>query len=226
MLAFSRSSVAFALAIALNSVLSTASPTSSSISARGVSGINKDGSSKCWEYTPVMEQLKERVSKIQVNSTYVRGEKIACAGYDVYGPGVPNHNQPYNDSPAHGICASLCENTPAATVKESTNNNANSFADVIGDLVWFGAEVCGTAPLDRTTLNAEGKPVNMLSTGCISVNYVYDTAPHPDLVGFSETVLGTSASSLLDRYSTQQTVATEGRAFRARRYSSSLCIYS
>ncbi|KAI4088078.1 MAG: hypothetical protein LQ344_006340 [Seirophora lacunosa] len=174
MLTYSRSSVAFALAIALNSFLSTASPTSSSISARGVSGINKDGSSKCWEYTPVMEQIKERVSKIQVGTTFVRGEKIACAGYDVYGPGVPDHNQPYNDAPAHGICASLCENTPAATVGNSTNNNANSFADVIGDLVWFGAEVCGTAPLDRTTKNDKGEPINQLSTGCISVNYVWD----------------------------------------------------
>ena len=66
----------------------------------------------------------------------------------------------------------LCENTPEATVTNSTNEHQNNFSDVIGDLIWIGAEQCGTAPLIRTNEDGSTPGPDNLDTGCITVNYV------------------------------------------------------
>ncbi|KAL8866899.1 MAG: hypothetical protein Q9174_006010 [Haloplaca sp. 1 TL-2023] len=161
-------------------------PTSiSSLLARGSRGINKEGSSQCFFQGKVgtLATIKTAINKIAVNTTYFAGDKIACGGYATAGVGFPDHNAPFNDVPnVDGFCASLCKNTPSAKVRTSTMGNNNDFADVVDDLVNIGATQCGTAPLIRTADDknldgSEGPRVtypgpNLLSTGCISINYV------------------------------------------------------
>ncbi|KAL8913514.1 MAG: hypothetical protein Q9171_001702 [Xanthocarpia ochracea] len=178
--------IASSLSVAIITTLLTLNPVSgsvipssiSSIFAReGPGGINKAGSSQCfWEGRQgTIPALKFAINKIKVGTRFVAGEKIACASYDTAGVGFPDHNPPFNDKSASGICAFLCEDyTPEWYVGNSTNGNNNLFADVIGDLEWVGATDCGTAPLIRTGPNGETPGPNDLSTGCISVNYVTD----------------------------------------------------
>ncbi|KAL8895671.1 MAG: hypothetical protein Q9207_008068 [Kuettlingeria erythrocarpa] len=176
MIASSLSNVAFSALVALSSIpLGNAFPTSSLISARTPGGINKEGSSQCvFQYVGTMPELQFKVDKIDVNTVFKAGEKIACASYDDICLAV---NKPKFGDSCSGICASLCENTPEATVGASTKSDdaernelsptkKNTFGDVIGDLRWFGAQNCGTAPLNRT--------INDNSLGCITVNYVTD----------------------------------------------------
>ena len=190
MIAPSLSSLTFAALVALSSVDASAIPASSSISpppsisARGAGGINKDGSGLCpFQYVFTMPDLQKKVDKIAPGTTFVAGEKIACASYDDECLRV---NKPRFGESCGGVCASLCENTASATVEFSTKSNdadrnawvgdqKNTFGDVIGDLRWFGAKFCGTAPLVRDGSNDNSK-------GCITVNYVTDVCDvAPDL---------------------------------------------
>ncbi|KAL8918216.1 MAG: hypothetical protein Q9208_007492 [Pyrenodesmia sp. 3 TL-2023] len=151
-------------------------PASPPISAREWGGINKEGSSLCWtQYVGTMPELQKKVDLIDVGTIFTAGEKIACASYDAECLGI---NKPRFGENCGGICASLCENTPTWTVQNSTKSDdadrnawsptkKNTFGDVIGDLRWFGAQFCGTAPLNRG-------PTNDNSRGCITVNYVKD----------------------------------------------------
>ncbi|KAL8819705.1 MAG: hypothetical protein Q9223_001924 [Gallowayella weberi] len=175
MIVFSTSSLAIAALSVLSSVdgnvipppaslipsSTSIKPSASPIIARGAPGINKEGSSECfWQYAGTIPQLKASVNLIKVGTQFKAGEKIACTGFDTTGD-MPDHD--FGEDAA-GICASLCKNTPQWVVDKSENGNQNSFGDVIGDLEWFGAQHCGTAPLVRKG--------NDLSKGCISVNYV------------------------------------------------------
>ncbi|KAL8711935.1 MAG: hypothetical protein Q9220_003631 [cf. Caloplaca sp. 1 TL-2023] len=142
-------------------------------SPRGVSGINKDGSSQCaFAYVGTIPTLKDAVNKITIGTTFSAGEKIACASFKTLGDNITPEPGVFGGMPS-GICAMLCQNTPSWKVDQPemrpniNDNNKNSFGDVIGDLEWFGAKTCGTAPLVRDGTNS-------LAGGCIQVDYVTD----------------------------------------------------
>ncbi|KAL8669756.1 MAG: hypothetical protein Q9168_005671 [Polycauliona sp. 1 TL-2023] len=133
-------------------------------------GINDKGSSQYTlkGNTNVMSDIERAVDAIPVGIVYKTGQQIAC--YRIHAQcGFPH---------CPGICAPICENTAAQTVQKSTKDNDDEwrnalsgdvktdFGDVIGDLRYIGAKVCGTAPVIR------GRDRNKNEDGCITVNYV------------------------------------------------------
>lgn len=186
MIASSISSVVFAALLALSSV--HAIPASSSRLTRRASGINKEGSIKCISgYVSTMPDLQQRVDLIDPETEFAPGEKIACTSYD-----AECFNNRFGES-CSGICAFMCEsNTVNWKAGNSTKGDPSDdperdswskrnksgglvrtfFGDVIGDLRWFGAKNCGTAPLYRNGTTDEERNNN--SRGCMTVNYVTD----------------------------------------------------
>ncbi|KAL8994228.1 MAG: hypothetical protein Q9169_005744 [Polycauliona sp. 2 TL-2023] len=163
----------FLATIAISTALLTSSvravPASMDLSPRSkkTDGINKEGSSNCFfkGTVNIINNLNKAVDLIANNTVFTAGEQIAC---------IPHGDCDFLS--CDGFCASLCENTPTATSVTSykaddeirnilSPNAKTTFGDVIGDLRWNGAQICGTAPIVR-----DGS--NMNSKGCITVNYV------------------------------------------------------
>ncbi|KAL8998797.1 MAG: hypothetical protein Q9169_002247 [Polycauliona sp. 2 TL-2023] len=151
-------------------------PTHSNLFPREVTdGINDKGNIKCEHvgHNNVMDNIQKAVDLIKPGTEYTAGEQIACLD---------------------DFCASLCDNTPYYKVEASSKNDdefrnmqqtngqahpKTNVGDVIGDLRYINAKVCGTAPIHRE----EGEGHNQNSRGCITVNYSSDICQRGRAIG-------------------------------------------